>query len=196
MYDCIYTAHCTRNRCDQACPVRAEIGYWMDRCKISMNNPVLKIDQEQLRKCTELLENNAGKVNVYRAKNTVATADLFCYCAICMHGSNTGLTHGVYNLNFSAFLDETKKSWQTKYESETLEFMKIWTDSSSYLIISHLDYINFGDFESQMLLTIMQSRREADKSTYIITPSSGNLIGKGNGFYPRLLDELKGAEIV
>lgn len=195
MFDCIYSAYCIKDDCDNACHVHAEIAYWMERCNIKINNPVLHIDTAQLNQCIDLIEGNIGKVNVYRAKNTVATADLFCYCAICKHGLGTGLNGGVYNLNFSKYIEEIRKSWQTRYESEELEFMRIWSNSAEFLIISRLDYVNFGDFESQTLLNIMQSRLHPDKSTYIIIPSEVNLLGKGDGFYPRLLKQLKEAEI-
>lgn len=195
MFDCIYSAYCIKPSCDNACHVHAETCYWMERCGITINNPVLHISIDQLNQCVKLLDDNVGKVNVYRAKNTLATADLFCYCAICKYGHGTGLNGGVYNLNFSKYVEEIRKSWRTRYESEELDFMRIWTDSSEFLIISRLDYVNFTDFESQTLLSIMQSRSQPGKSTYIITPSEANLIGKGDGFYPRLLRQLKEAEI-
>ena len=72
--------------------------------------------------------------------------------------------------------------------------MKIWSSAANYLIISHLDYINFKDFESQTLLGLLQSREGVKKSTFIVIPKSSNLIGSGS-FYNILCDKIGGIEL-
>lgn len=195
MFDCIYGERCIRTQCDLACPLHAEITYWMERCNITLSNPVLRIDTEQLNKCKSMVQNNTDGVFTYRAKNTVATADLFTYCAICLHGIGTNMRNGIYQLNFSEYIDENRKTWSTRTESEKLEFMKIWSNTSKDLIISHLDYVSFGDYECQMLLTLIQSRRLPGKTTYIIIPSETELVGRNSSFYSTMINELKESEI-
>ncbi len=195
MFDCIYTPYCTYKQCDLACPIHAEITYWMERCKIDIKDPILRTDRQQIEKCSEIIDKHIGELCVYKARDTVAAADLFCYCAICKYGRGTALSNGIYNLNFMDYIEEIKKSWQTRYESEELQFMKIWTDSSSILVVSHLDYVSFADFESQTMLALMQMRKRQGKTTFIIQPQENSLIGKGNGFFPILTEEMKGVEI-
>lgn len=193
MIDCIYSPHCTWKQCDLACPIHAEISYWMERCNIDMSNPVLKCGKQAIDKAMSIIQSREGKLSVFRSKNPDIAADTLAYCAICLHGRGTALSHGIYSLNFANYIDETKRSWQSKYEPEDLEFMRIWSNSASYLIVSGLDYVKFGDFECQTLLRLLQDRRSTTKSTYIVYGKE-NLVGSSD-FFGRLLSLLKGAEV-
>lgn len=68
-----------------------------------------------------------------------------------------------------------------KSEPEDLEYTRIWTDSCKVLIVSNMDYVKFGDFESQTLLNILQSRQSSDKKTIIISPPVNRLVTGGTG---------------
>lgn len=190
MNDCIYSANCTYKQCDLACPAHAEIRYWLDRCDIDKNSAVFKVSKDQLNQAIRELETHDGKVFTFRANDTVKASDTFSYCAICLHGRGTAFTGGVYRLNFHKYIDEIRKSWNTRYESDWLEYARIWSASADYLIISHLDYIRFNDFESQTLLTLMQDRVKPNKTTVVIVPEKLNLVGNGQ-FYEHLLDILE-----
>ena len=63
MVDCIYSPHCTWKQCDYACPIFAEISYWMERCNIDIRNPVLKSDQAAINKGIEIREGNVSGHN-------------------------------------------------------------------------------------------------------------------------------------
>lgn len=193
MVDCIYSPHCTWKQCDYACPIFAEISYWMERCNIDIRNPVLKSDQAAIDKGIEIIEGGAGKLSVFRSKSPETATDTLAYCAICLHGRGTALKKGIYVLNYAEYIDEIKRSWQSKYESEDLQFMRIWSNSANYLIISGIDYVKFGDFECQTLLRLIQDRRNPSKSTYIVYGKE-NLIGTSD-FFGRLLSIMKGAEV-
>ena len=99
----------------------------------------------------------------------------------------------MYKLNFSQYLDETKKSWNTRYNSEHLEDVNIWINSSKYLVISNLGLIRFGDFESQTLLALLQQRYDTDKYTYVfLEKGKYSLLGKSDSlFYSKLKQEFK-----
>ncbi len=192
MYDCIYTPHCTRFTCDLACSKRAEISYWMERCRINMDNPVLNSDDKSIERCINLVESSLGKVLSISCKDTAQSGDLISYVAICLHGTGIAFTDGIYRLNFSEYIEEIKRSWQTKCEPDSLEYMRIWADTERYLIINGLDYIKFGDFESQTLLQIIQSRRSPKKATIILCPESQQLVGSSNSaFFSILMDKLE-----
>lgn len=192
MVDCIYTPFCTYKQCDLACPIHAEISYWMERCNLDMNSSVLHESQKRLDLVKPIVENTTRPIQVIKSVTPVATADLISYYAICLYGHGTALNGGIYNLNYSEYLEETKRSWQTKYEPEDLEFMRIWSNSSDYLVISHLDYVKFNDFESQTLLNLMQSRDKPNKFTYIVIPNDlSYLVGYGS-FFKILQNKLGG----
>ena len=126
----------------------------------------------------------------YFARDTIKVAKAFCYCAICLYGQGTAFSGGVYHLNFHKYIDEIKKSWNTRYETDWLEYARLWSMSSDYLIISHMDYIKFNDFESQTLLSILQERSKPDKTTIVVVPKLNQIVGEGN-FYATLISRLK-----
>lgn len=191
MYDCIFTPHCTRHTCDLACSVHAEISYWMERCNLGIDNPVLNTSQESIISAKNIIDYSEGKIISVYCKDTVYFGDLLSYVAICLHGKGTAFTDGIYKLNFSDYVDEIKRSWQTRQDSDKLEYMRIWTDSERYLIINGLDYVKFGDFESQTMLQILQNRRSIKKSTIIVVPETSPLVGANNStFFTMLLDKL------
>jgi hypothetical protein len=69
--------------------------------------------------------------------------------------------------------------------------MKIWNQSAKYLIISNLEYIKFSDFESQTLLSLLQSRDKPDKTTFIILSKREPLVGTDSIFFSRLKHRLE-----
>ena len=110
-------------------------------------------------------------------------ADLVTYCAICQNWQGSQLHCTVYNLRYSKYLDDTKASWSSSSVPSDLEYVKIWSESAKVLIISNIDYVNFGDFESQTLLNLIQSRATGDKLTIFVAPPLNMLVGKQSRFF-------------
>lgn len=193
MYNCIFSGFCVEPSCDQSCPILAQTSYLMDRNNLSIKSLVLRANSKDLDKCNKHLDMFDGKLSTYLSHDTAVDADLLTYCAICRNWRGSQLHCTVYNLKFSKFLDDTKQSWSKKSDPESLEYIRIWSESAKVLIISNIDFVNFGDFESQTLLNIIQSRRELGKSTIIVTPPIGQLVNKpGSVFFDRLHSILQG----
>ena len=69
-------------------------------------------------------------------------------------------------------------------------------NSAKLLIISNLDYVNFGDFESQTLLTLLQDRERKDVTTILVSPPPNQLVGKPTSlFFKSLRSKLSEAVI-
>lgn len=191
MYNCIFSAHCTEDICDTACPILVETTNLLDRNNIKIKSDIFKISEENYTKAkTTLKKALATNLVVIEAKKTVVTADLITYCAICEHWQGSQLHCTVYNLRYAKYLDTLKSSWSSKQEAECIEYEKIFMNTAKVLVISGMDFVNFKDFESQTLLSLLQSREDGDKSTIIVIPSVNNLIGSG-AFFERLKQELK-----
>lgn len=194
MDNCIFTAHCTEMCCDQSCPILVETSYLLERNGIQFSNPVFSkysnsildvvrfLDKYQ-HQTRRVLENDLGvKLN---DAPTVQKADLITYCAICKYWKGSQLHCTVYNLRYSKYLEEMKKSWTTGSESEILQMMRIWSESCKVLIISNFDYVKFGDFESQTLLNLIQSRESQALTTILVGPST--IATAPNGLFTALL---------
>ena len=193
MHNCIFTPHCTELECDRSCPILAETAYLLERNEISQRSLVFttKFSFDQAE---SLLEKSSGKLAVGTCRDSSAeVAEFVTYAAICQNWKGSRLHCTVYNLKFSKYLEELKKSWTTNV-SEALEYMQIWSSSAKVLIISNLDYVNWGDFESQTLLNLLQDRAKPDKSTVVICPAVNRLVSSKQGpFFSALKSKLNDA---
>lgn len=183
MFDCIFTPHCTEQFCDKSCPILVETSYLLERNNIDMNSIVFKDLYYKLDSVLKDLSKTESGIQTFFAnsKDSVKVAEFITYCEICKHWKGSRLHCTVYNLKYSRFIDDVKKSWGLKSEPEDLEYTRIWLDTCKVLVISHMDYVKFGDFETQTLLNIIQSRQSGDKKTIIITPSLNRLVTSGSG---------------
>lgn len=183
MYNCMFTAHCTEPFCDKSCPTLVETSYLLERNKIDFNSPVFK----ELQYLTEpvlrdLAKNETGIQTFFvNSKDSVKVADFITYCEICKNWKGSRLHCTVYNLRYSRFLDDVKKSWGMKQEPEDLEYQRIWIDTCKVLIVSNTDYVKFGDYETQTLLNLIQSRQVGDKKTILIVPPVNRIVTSSSG---------------
>ena len=204
MYNCIFTAHCTEQFCDKSCPTLVETSYLLERNVIEMDDPIFAVSDDVLKKFSNILDEYDGKVYTSLVSGsrytTAQVADIITYVAICKNWRGSRLHCTVYNLRFSKYLDELKKSWSAKSEPETLEYMRIFSESAKVLIISNLDYVNFGDFESQTMLNLLQERQSREFTTILVSPPINQLVStKGSVFFNRLksilADSVKAASL-
>lgn len=185
MNDCIFSAHCTETICDRACSKYVQTSYLLERNSIKPASAVFKRNTKNFELAVATLNSASGKLSVVEAQQTAAKAELLTYCAICQSWQNSRLHCNVYNLKFSKYLEETKRSWSNRGDSDDLEYMRIWSKSASVLIISNIDYVNFGDFESQTLLNLLADRQDPELTTIVVSPKTSMLLGKGL-FFTRL----------
>lgn len=183
MFNCIFTPHCTEAFCDKSCPILVETSYLLERNKIDMHSDVFKKLYSNVAPLMRDLSKSESGVQTFIAnsKDSVAVSELITYCEICKNWKGSRLHCSVYNLRYSKFLEDSKKSWNSKEEPEDLQYTRIWMDSCKVLVVSHMDYVRFGDFETQTLLNIIQSRQSSEKKTIIVTPGVDRLVTSGSG---------------
>lgn len=189
MYNCIFSGHCVENQCDKSCPILAQTSYLLDRNEISMNSPVFKMGESEIARYSKILESSQGQLSVITDKDTTFSADCLTYCAICNKWKGSQLHCTVFNLKFSKYIEQIQKSWSYNSDSSEVDYVKIWASSASVLIISSIDYVNFKDFQSQTLLSLLQSRSNPDLTTIVVAPPLSNLVGDGP-FFSRLTEVL------
>lgn len=187
MYNCIFTGHCIEEQpCNTSCPTLAQTSYLLERNDIKMTSPVFKMSDAELRKYYKVLYDSAGKTTCAVVANgdfTNQAADALTYCAICENWRGSQLHCTVYNLKFNQYLETIQSSWSFGDDSsDKVSQMKIWVSHARVLIVSNLDFINFKDFQSQTLLSLLQSRVSLDMSTIIVSPPINSLVGDGQFF--------------
>lgn len=187
MYNCIFTGHCIEEQsCNTSCPVLAQTSYLLERNDIKMSNPVFKMSASDLQKYNRVLSESIGKTTCAVVANgdfTNLAADALTYCAICENWRGSQLHCTVYNLKFTQYLETLQNSWSFGNDSDDkINQMKIWVARARVLIVSNLDFVNFKDFQSQTLLSLIQSRVGMDLTTIVVTPSISSLVGDGQFF--------------
>lgn len=186
MYKCIFSAHCIENVCDMSCPIFAESSYLLERNDIDIKNGVFQLGEEYFDAATRILDRFKDKVGTVIATSsdfdTVKVAELLTYCGICRHWKGSNLHTTVYNLKYSQYLDELKKSWTSK-DSTTVDYMKIWSENAKVLVISSFDYVNFKEFEAQTLLMLLQSRGYKQLTTILVSPPVMHLLSNNGTFF-------------
>lgn len=195
MTNCIFSAYCMEYNCDKSCPKYAESSYLLERNDISEKSNVMSCSFQNIQMADNLLSKCQGRLGCIITNKTVATAELFTYVAICNNWKGSQLHCNVYNLKYSNFLEEIKRSWSLKSEPEALEYKRIWSESAKVLMISHLDYVSFGDFESQTLLNLIQSRDKPNLTTIVVSQDINQLVGKSNSMFFLKLQSLLGKAV-
>ena len=128
---------------------------------------------------------------IVNSKDSVKAAELITYCEICKNWKGSRLHCSVYNLKYSRYLEDVKKSWNLKQPPEDLEYQQIWIDTCKVLVVSNMDYVRFGDYETQTLLNLLQQRSSSDKKTVIVTPPFNRLVTTGSGTSNLFFESLK-----
>ena len=148
MFNCIFTPHCTEAFCDKSCPILVETSYLLERNKIDMHSDVFKKLYNNVAPLMRDLAKSESGVQTFivNSKDSVAVSELITYCEICKNWKGSRLHCSVYNLRYSKFLEDSKKSWNSKEDPEDLQYTRIWMDSCKVLVVSHMDYVRFGDF--------------------------------------------------
>jgi len=194
MYNCIFNGHCMEEQpCNTSCPALAQTSYLLERNDIKMTSPVFKLSDSEVSRYYDILHTSLGKttsVVVPSGEFTNQTADALTYCAICENWRGSQLHCTVYNLKFAQYLETLQSSWSFGNDAnDAVSQMKIWVSHARVLIVSNLDFINFKDFQSQTLLSLLQSRIGIDLTTIVVTPTISSLVGEGQ-FFARLTNIL------
>ena len=190
MINCIFTGHCIEEQpCNTSCPALAQTSYLLERNGIKMSNPVFKMSPSEILKYRSILAESAGKCTSFIVQNgdfTNQAADALTYCAICENWRGSQLHCTVYNLKFAQYIETLQSSWSFGDDSsDKVNQMKIWVEKARVLIVSNIDFVNFKEFQSQTLLSLLQSRVGMDLTTIVVTPPVSSLVGSGQ-FFPTL----------
>ena len=192
MRDCIFTAHCLESVCDKSCPAYVQTTYMLERNGLINSNSVYTANENKITESYNLLDTIEGKTTtlVVPSGKSIEYADIVTYCAICKYWRGSQLHMNVYHLRYSSYIENVKKSWSKKTEPEDLEYSDIWIKSCKVLIVSGFDFVNFGDFESQTFLNIIQERRAQGLTNIVVSPKLNSLISTKSSIFFRNLKSI------
>lgn len=178
---CPFDAFCTQSICDQACVRWAQMDYLMMRNELTLSSSSFSMSSSNLEKYDKIYQSCLDKTSVLQSSNTVTCSEYLKYIMVCNCWPKSAIKVRCYSLSFSNYVQQLQHSWSSN-KSDDFEYTEIWSRSSQVLIISGLDYVNFKDFQSQVLLQLIQDREQEHKTTIIISPQLDKLVGNGAMF--------------
>ena len=193
MRDCIFTSHCIETSCDKSCPAFVETNYLLERNNLINNSAVYKASPATINEVDNVINNSNSRLGVYVVppnSNTSDYANIFTYVSICKYWKGSQLHVSVYHLRYSYYIDQLKKSWASKSNQDELEYSEIWYKKCKVLIVSNFDYMNFGDFESQTLLSLIQERQDNNLTTILVSPPINTLVSTKSSIFFNTLKKM------
>lgn len=190
---CPFKQYCRKAICKNVCADWAEIQYLLERNNLDKNSEIYSTSAKDFQKLSEWLTVASTTHRVVISDNTVDTASRLTYAAICQYWKGNAFHCAVYNLNFMEYLNRTQQSWAGGND-EDLEYINIFIQKAKVLIISNIDFVQFKDYQAQMLLNIVNNRKIYNQSTITVAPKLNSLVGSGT-FFARM-KEIFGKEVL
>lgn len=192
-HQCIYSSYCNREYCDMSCVKNAMTTILLEKSSIKLSDDVYQVCESDKEKCWNFISSHEGQVMCVHNNNPSKYADIYTFACICNMAVGHGATVSVYHLNYTKYLEDIRRSW-TYGMSGALREVQAFTTSCKILIISHLDYCNFREFECQTLLNLLQDRSDSSYTTLLVLKDIQLLSGSGAFLVP-LKSRLKEALI-
>lgn len=178
---CVFDSYCTNSLCDRSCPSWAQMDYLMMRNGLTDNSRPFKMKSASLQRYIDAYERYPGKLTVIVSSDPIRCAEIMSYISVCNNWNGSAMRVRSYHLLFSQYIDSMQSSWNNK-SSRDFEYVELWSKSCNTLVVSSIDYVNFKDYQSQVLLQLIQDRERQGKTTIVVTPRLENLTGSGNMF--------------
>lgn len=194
---CPFSAICIQSMCDLSCPKNAMSDLMFSKSRIDKMSKVYQVNQLNKRKCADLIASTpAGGIKCIESvnnydKDTNLVADTLVFVGICDNCLQHGSSISVYHLKFSTYIQDLRDSWSNGLSSSLKDIQSIILNCK-LLIISGLDYIQFKDYECQILLNLLDNRTRIDQKTVIVVHSIESLSGTGT-FFNAMKFRLKGS---
>lgn len=179
--DCVFDSYCTLPLCDRSCPRWAQMDYLMMRNDLTPSSRPFQMREEALKKYVDAYNSGVGTTTVITSKDTIKDAEVMSYVSVCNNWEKSAMRVRCYHLVFSKYVDDLQSSWSGT-KSDDLQYVEMWSKSCNVLVVSGVDYVNFKDFQSQLILQLMQDRERKGKTTFVVSPRIEQLTGSGKMF--------------
>ena len=156
------------------------MNYLMMRNDLTPNSRPFKMKSDYLQKYVKEYDSKP-LTRVFCTKDVLKASEVFSYIAVCNEWKGSAMRVKAFHLVFSNYIDSLQNSWSSS-KSEDLQYTEMWSKSCNVLIVSGIDYINFKDYQSQLLLQLIQDREREGKYTIVVSPKLENLAGQGKMF--------------
>ena len=178
---CVFEPFCTQKVCDRACARWAQSDYLMMRNNVRPSSPSFSMGEREVLRYDKLYRMCLGKTSVVQTSDTVTVSERMSYVMVFNCWQNSAMRVKCYSMSFSSYVQSLQQSW-SEGKSDDFQYQEIWSRSSQVLLVSGMDYVNFKDFQCQVVLQLVQDRERDGKTTVIVVPSVDRLVGSGSMF--------------
>ena len=175
---CPFSSQCERAFCDYSCGKNVLFDVMMKKSEIRPQD-VGAINVKLRDKVKQDLAKFKGStIYITANRGSKMLGDIYAWLAACKLCPYYGSDVTVYHLKYSKYLEQLRQSWSTKYEPEELIEARCFINTARVLIVSSLEYVQYKDFESQTLFSLLGERSyNREFTTIVIGPEINTWLG-------------------
>lgn len=169
-HQCMYCNICTEYECNFTCIKGVTSQYYVDASNFPLYSSEFMnfYTDEDFVRFGNIIKDHRRGYGVVISKGRKYLSDAFFYAAMVMENYHSLYWPEAFMLNYRKYTDSYRRSWTTGEEPDSLQEARYNAEHCCTLIITGLDTMIFGDFESQTLLALLEDRNKAKQSTIIV----------------------------
>ena len=169
-HQCMYCNICTEYECNFTCIKGVTSQYYVDASNFPLYSSEFMnfYTDEDFVRFGKIIKDHRRGYGVVVSKGRKYLSDAFFYAAMVIENYHSLYWPEAFMLNYRKYTDSYRRSWTTGEEPDSLQEARYNAEHCCTLIITGLDTMIFGDFESQTLLALLEDRNEAKQSTIIV----------------------------
>lgn len=176
-HQCMYSNVCTEYECNRTCIKGVTSEYYVNASNFSLYSSEFMnyYNDEDFVKFGNIIKDHRRGYGVVVSKGRKYLSDAFFYTAMIIENYHSLYWPEAFMLNYRKYTDAYKRSWTTGEEPDSLQEARYNAEHCCTLIITGLDTMIFGDFESQTLLALLEDRNKAKQSTILVMSDVDNI---------------------
>lgn len=175
---CPFSSQCERAFCDYSCGKNVLFDVMMKKSQIKPQDVGAISVKLRDKVKQDLAKFKGSTIYIIANRGNKMLGDIYAWLAACKLCPYYGSDVTVYHLKYSKYLEQLRQSWATKYEPEELIEARCFINTARVLIVSSLEYVQYKDFESQTLFSLLGERSyNREFTTIVIGPEINTWLG-------------------
>lgn len=175
---CPFSSQCERAFCDYSCGKNVLFDVMMKKSEIKPQDVGAISVKLRDKVKQDLAKFKGSTIYITANRGSKMLGDIYAWLAACKLCPYYGSDVTVYHLKYSKYLEQLRQSWATKYEPEELIEARCFINTARVLVVSSLEYVQYKDFESQTLFSLLGERSyNRDFTTIVIGPDINTWLG-------------------
>lgn len=175
---CPFSSQCERAFCDYSCGKNVLFDVMMKKSEIKPQDVGAISVKLRDKVKQDLAKFKGSTIYITANRGNKMLGDIYAWLAACKLCPYYGSDVTVYHLKYSKYLEQLRQSWATKYEPEELVEARCFINTARVLIVSSLEYVQYKDFESQTLFSLLGERSyNREFTTIVIGPEINTWLG-------------------